>query len=414
MPSDTRATLRQLILDHGRTLATDPRRCEAMLRDLCADQRREVNLLINALREQIGADLLTSAEPVAMRLARLSRRLEDHLSLKPEAAVWAVETWALVLGVIEHPQPVAPTPAPSAPAPMTPQPAARPRVRTPPAPPPPAVPDIHGWSAAQVQRQQQSAAEALSLPVAFCDRLAQGGLGPELMVIPAGSFLMGSPEGEEGRFDWEGPQHRVTLARPFGIGRFTVTFDDYDAFCAVTKREKPDDQGWGRGRQPVINVSWDDAAAYCQWVSAQTGQGYRLPSEAEWEYGCRAGTTTPFHFGATLSTAQANYNGNDTYGSGALGQHRRRTVAMGSLPANPWGLHEIHGNVWEWCEDCRNGSYDGAPTDGSASRHGDCRRRVLRGGSWYSDPRGARAAIRSGSAPEDRSYCYGFRLARTL
>jgi len=308
MPSDTRATLRQLILDHGRTLATDPRRCEAMLRDLCADQRREVNLLINALREQIGADLLAtrSAEPVAMRLARLSRRLEDHLSLKPAAAAWA-----LVLGVIEHPLSVAPRPA------------AKRRVATKRSPPPSGVPDIHGWGAAQVQRLQQSVAEALSLPVTFRDRLAQGGLGPELVVIPAGSFLMSSPEGEEGRDRCEGPQHRVTFARPFAIGRFAVTFDDYDAFCSATKREKPGDAGWGRGRQPVIHVDWDDAVAYCQWLSQQTGQGYRLPSEAEWEHACRAGTTTPFHFGETITTNQANYYGDFTYGKGVKGKYRR-------------------------------------------------------------------------------------------
>jgi len=286
---------------------------------------------------------------------------------------------------------------------------------TPSAPPPSAVPDIHGWGAAQVQRLQQSVAKAVSLPVAFRDRLAQGGFGPELIVIPAGSFLMGSPEGEEGRLDEEGPQHRVTLARPFAIGRLAVTFDDYDAFCAATKRERPDDdEGWGRGRQPVINVSWNDAVAYCQWLSAQTGQGYRLPSEAEWEYACRAGTATPFHFGETISTDQANYDGNDTFGRGVQGKYRGRTVEVGSLPANPWGLHEVCGNVWEWCEDCWNDSYAGAPTDGSAWRHGDCCSRVLRGGSWDGSPGFARAAIRNYFSPENRIQDYGFRLARTL
>jgi formylglycine-generating enzyme required for sulfatase activity len=224
---------------------------------------------------------------------------------------------------------------------------------------------------------------------------------------------MGAPEGEDGRSADEGPQHRVTIARPFALGRYAVTFEEYDAFCA-TGRDEPADRGWGRGRRPVINVSWNDAVAYCAWLSEQTGQAYRLPSEAEWEYACRAGTATPFHFGATISTVQANYNGNYAYASGAKGEYRERTVAVGSLPANRWGLHEVHGNVWEWCEDCWNDSYQGAPTDGTAWRHGDCQWRVLRGGSWNNNPRDARAANRYVSTPENRTYYYGFRLARTL
>jgi formylglycine-generating enzyme required for sulfatase activity len=119
-------------------------------------------------------------------------------------------------------------------------------------------------------------------------------------------------------------------------------------------------------RHPVVGVSWNDAVAYCRWLSDETGKPYRLPSDAEWEYAARAGTETRFHFGATISTAQANYNGNYPHGSGAKGEYRGRTVAAGSLPANPWGLHEVHGNVWEWVQDCWHESYQGAPADGSA------------------------------------------------
>jgi formylglycine-generating enzyme required for sulfatase activity len=173
-----------------------------------------------------------------------------------------------------------------------------------------------------------------------------------MVIIPAGSFVMGSPESEDERQDHEGPLHQVTLSRPFAIGRRAVTFDEYDAFCAAKGVRKPGDEGWGRGRRPVINASWDDAAAYCQWLAEQTGQPYRLPTEAEWEYVCRAGTLTPFHFGDTISTDEANCNGKIRYGRGPAGQCRGKTVPVGSLPANPWGVCEMHGNVWEWCHDC--------------------------------------------------------------
>jgi hypothetical protein len=132
---------------------------------------------------------------------------------------------------------------------------------------------------------------------------------PEMVTLPAGDFLMGSPESEEGRFLNEGPQHKITIGYRFAIGRDPVTFAEYDRFCDVTKREKPMDRGWGRGRHPVTNISWDDAQAYCGWLATETGKPYRLLSEAEWEYACRAGTVTPFSFGATISTDQANYDG---------------------------------------------------------------------------------------------------------
>ncbi len=157
--------------------------------------------------------------------------------------------------------------------------------------------DLHGQPAAFVQQRQRETAEALGLPIAFVHRLKDGSQGPAMLVIPAGRFLMGSPAREIERFGHEGPQHPVTLARPFAIGRYAVTFAEYDAFCAGTRRPKPGDQGWGRGLRPVINVSWDDAVAYCAWLSQQTGRAYRLPSEAEWEYAARAGTTTAFWWG---------------------------------------------------------------------------------------------------------------------
>jgi formylglycine-generating enzyme required for sulfatase activity len=218
---------------------------------------------------------------------------------------------------------------------------------------------------------------------------------PELVALPAGDFLMGSPEDEEGCSDDESPQHRVTIGYRFALGRYPVTYDEYDHFCTAAKRKKPGDEGWGRGRRPVINVSWLDAQAYVEWLAKETSKPYRLPSEAEWEYACRAGTTTPFSYGETIITDQANYDSHYTYGKGAEGVYRwRRTTEVGSFAANPWGLYDMHGNVWEWVEDVWHGNYEGAPADGSpwtnvlgkeSSSH-----RVLRGGSWEDDPRGGR------------------------
>jgi formylglycine-generating enzyme required for sulfatase activity len=236
---------------------------------------------------------------------------------------------------------------------------------------------------------------------------------PEMVVIPAGEFMMGSPEDEPGRFDDEGPQHKVVIAHPFAVGKYAVTFDEWDAYVNDTGGYRPDDEGWGRGRRPVINVNWEDAQSYVKWLRERTGKDYRLLSEAEWEYAARAGTTTPFWWGASISLDQANYNGNYTYADGGQkGEYRQKTVPVDSFKPNPWGLYQVHGNVWEWTEDCWNDNYNGASTDGSPRRAGNCSRHVLRGGSWVNYPSWLRAAYRSGWYV--RLYFAGFRLARTL
>ena len=168
--------------------------------------------------------------------------------------------------------------------------------------------------------------------------------------------MMGSPASETERTPREGPQHRVTFARPFAVGKFAVTFDEWDACVADggCNGYKPKDEGWGRDKRPVINVNWDDAQAYVAWLSRKTGKTYRLLSEAEREYVTRAGTTTPFWCGPSISTSQANYDGNHTYGSGSKGEYRQKTMPVDSFQPNPWGLYQVHGNVWEWTEDCLN------------------------------------------------------------
>ncbi|SUS04851.1 putative Serine threonine-protein kinase pkn1 [Candidatus Defluviicoccus seviourii] len=231
---------------------------------------------------------------------------------------------------------------------------------------------------------------------------------PEMVVIPAGTFLMGSPESEEGRTDAEGPQHTVTIGRRFAIGRFPVMFDEYDHFCALTKREKPKDEGWGRGKRPVINVSWFDAVAYCEWLAKETGQPYRLPSESEREYACRAGTTTRYWWGDAITPKNANY------AESKLG----KTTEVGAYPANPWGLYDINGNVCEWVADVWHDSYQRAPADGSAWTDGEGKDsspyRVLRGGFWYRTPEGWASAVRYCGSPDSRGPDGGFRVARTL
>lgn len=241
---------------------------------------------------------------------------------------------------------------------------------------------------------------------------------PEMVLIPAGSFTMGSPESEKGRQSYEGPQHRVTIAKPFAAGKYAVTFAEWDACVAAggCGGYRPGDRGWGREDRPVINVSWNDAGAYAAWLSKRTGQSYRLLSEAEREYVTRAGTVTPFWWGDAIKPDQANYDGTaDVYkGGGEKGEYRQKTVPVKSFAPNAFGLYQVHGNVWEWVEDCWNENYGGAPADGSAWITENCSRRVLRGGSWGIGPKVLRAASRSGYFPTLRDAYTGFRVARAI
>lgn len=222
---------------------------------------------------------------------------------------------------------------------------------------------------------------------------------PDMVVLPARRFLMGSPE--EVGYDAEHPQHEVVLTRNFALARCPATFEEYGYFCEQTGRKRPSDEGWDRGWRPVINVSWKDTQAYCAWLSQTTEQDYRLPSEAEWEYACRAGTTTPYAFGDQITNKDANFLGS-------------QTTEVGHYPANPWGLHDMHGNIWEWIEDCWNKTYDDAPTDGSAWLQGDCSTRIVRGGSWISPPELLRSAYRNWIRSEFPTNYIGFRVARKL
>lgn len=234
---------------------------------------------------------------------------------------------------------------------------------------------------------------------------------PRMVVIPAGEFTMGSPPSELGAE----AQHRVTIAAPFGVSKFEITFAQWDVCVADggCNGYSPDDEGWGRGQRPVINISWEDAKAYATWLGNKTGKPYRLLSEAEWEYAARAGTTTRYPHGEKVSPDEANYD-RGVDGSGDV--NREHTMPVGSFAANDFGLHDMHGNASEWVEDCWHDEYSAkAPTDGAAwLEGGSCAGRVVRGGSWEDSEVELRSAARTGGNKEDRFYTDGIRIARSL
>ena len=242
---------------------------------------------------------------------------------------------------------------------------------------------------------------------------------PEMVVVPAGVFLMGSPEHERGRGKDEGPQHRVEFLKPFAVGKFEATFAQWDACVSEGGcTHKPSDEGWGRGRRPVINISWNDAKQFVAWITKKSGKPYRLLTEAEWEYAARAtrgaDAPQPFATGATINYKQANYDANFTYGDGRMGIYRQKTLDVGSLPKNAFGLYDMHGNVWEWVEDCYRDSYVGAPADGSAVTSLSCTLHILRGGAWNYQPQYLRSAYRYATPPGVRMENAGLRVARGL
>jgi formylglycine-generating enzyme required for sulfatase activity len=233
---------------------------------------------------------------------------------------------------------------------------------------------------------------------------------PEIIVVPAGKVTMGSPASEPGHDPKENPQHTVTFARQFAVGRFALTFDEWDACVADGGcfGYKPLDAGWGTGRRPVINVSWDDAKAYVTWLSRKTGKPYRLLTEAEYEYAARAGSQSAYYWGNDIGKGNANCNSCGSQWDG------KQTAPVGSFAANAFGLYDMAGNVLEWVEDCINNNYNGAPTDGSAWTSGNCNARVGRGGSWDDAPQVLRSAFRGGGTPGVRLSGLGFRVGRTF
>lgn len=234
----------------------------------------------------------------------------------------------------------------------------------------------------------------------------------DMVAIPGGKFLMGSPENEPFRSESESPQHNVTV-KPFFMGKFPVTQAQWKAVTALGKVNidlNPDPSHFKGANRPVETVSWHDAVEFCDRLSQKTGKIYRLPSEAEWEYACRAGTTTPFYFGETITTDLANYNGSYTYSSSPKGEYRKQTTDVGKFPANPFGLFDMCGNVWQWCQDEWHNNYNKAPVDGSAWLDSYKIAFSLRGGSWNFFPGSCRSANRIRNLADCRSSNFGFRV----
>jgi len=226
---------------------------------------------------------------------------------------------------------------------------------------------------------------------------------PEMVVLPPGQFAMGSPDADPDAYPDEKPAHMVTIAYPIAVGQYPITFAQFDYFCEQSGYAKPNDEGWGRDRSPVINVSWVGAKVYLRWLSRKLKIRYRLPTEAEWEYACRAGTKSRFYVGNDLTTKHANY-----------GENRSTTSRVGSYPANPWLLYDMLGNIWEHVEDVWHDNYVGAPNDGGAWTVGDPTQRVVRGGSFSYPAKDNRAAVRCKHGKKTPDIHHGFRVARAL
>ncbi len=258
---------------------------------------------------------------------------------------------------------------------------------------------------------QHEAAKAAGVPVHLTNSI-----GMKLILIPPGEFMMGSPDSEEKRGSHEGPQHQVRITKPFYLGVYQVTQEEYERVMGTNPSYFKTASGQDTSRFPVEQVSWDDALKFCRKLSAlpserSAGREYRLPTEAEWEYACRAGTTTPFHFGSVLNGRQANHDGNRPYGTSEKGPYLERTTTVGSYSANGFGLYDMHGNVWEWCADWYDEEYyANSPVDdpqGPASGSD----RVYRGGCWGNSAGSCRSASRRRLTPVFRGINLGFRLA---
>ena len=231
---------------------------------------------------------------------------------------------------------------------------------------------------------------------------------PEMIVLPPGEFMMGSPANERAPLGNEGPQHKVTIAKPFAVSKFVVTFDEWDACVVLGGCSQASDSGFGRGKRPVINVTWDDAQQYVAWLSRMTGHPYRLLTEAEWEYAARAGSATAYFWGDEIGVRNANCKGCGNEGE------NRETSPVGLFKPNAFGLYDMLGNVWQWVEDCYHGDYEQAPADGSAWIGEDCSIHVVRGGAWNLEPQFVRSAFRVRFTTAGRDFNLGFRVGRTL
>jgi len=366
-----RQQLQYIITQYGRAVCDDPRRCEALLKDLCPENKREVNVLVIALKSKVAEDLMKASASIPKELlfTRLLKRLEDDYGLAEKISFWAIESWAFVLGIS---LPALPSPA---------------KVRQ---PEPPSQPII----TPQPLMQNKP------------DSVFTNSLGMKFVYIQSGTFMMGSPKNEPERSDDE-TLHKVTLTEGFYMQTTQVTQKQWKAVMGNNPSYFKDCDNC-----PVEQVCFYDVESFIEELNWKEGTNkYRLPTEAEWEYACRAGTTLPFSFGICLSTDQANYNGNYPFKRCPKGQYREKTVPVGSFPPNAWGLYDMHGNVHEWCQDLYGGAvYMSEQTDPINNGNGSSL--VIRGGCWFHGADDCRSAKRN-RVPHNHSHnSVGFRLVR--
>jgi len=273
-----------------------------------------------------------------------------------------------------------------------------------------------------IKALQQKTADQYNLPVYFSDTLKSGSKGPELAVIPVGQYEMGSTYKEFGHSKEEHPQHYIQIQKPFAIGRYTITADDFELFCKETEWSIRPDLIWSQGQEPAINLRLVDVKLYLKWLSEQTGENYRLPTEAEWEHAARSGTTTAFHFGDEVTCKEVHFNALFPYNEAK--QKKRwymprctpspKPIEVGSKPANSWGLYEVHGNVWEFTDTHWRTSHLNSNRDGSSPSNINTPWYVTKGGSWFDDAIHSRSAARKRRSFEEMDTNLGFRVVRDI
>jgi len=389
--NEARRQLIEIVKTYGIQILDEPKKVEGLLRDFCGDCKKEIFSIVNALKEGVAKDLANSTKGSTTKLVagRLCKKLQDDLALSEEASIWSIESIAIALGIISEKE-------------------------------------ATGVGKAQVERKPAETETGTTYRQDNRESKIKTSNGYELIYIEGGSFIMGDTWGDE--YSDEKPTHRVKLTYDFCVGEYPVTFDEYDRYCRETGTEKPYDSGWGRERRPVINVSWFNAIEYCNWLSEKEGlskvydnkgtllgkdgrvttdpskvAGYRLPTEAEWEYAARGGNKSKGY----------KYAGSDTVSDVAWYYENSgdKTQEVGKKAPNELGLYDMSGNVWEWCSDLY-GSYSSPAQINRYNTSGSGR--VLRGGSWVSSTADTRVASRSADSPTYTGYDLGFRICRTV
>lgn len=397
-----RQTLRDLVRTHRLSIIEEPVRCKGMLKDLCGEYRREISGILIALEEDVPTQLLHPPVSVEMLRTQLSQKLQDDRGLAADVAIWSVDTWAFALDLITQTQ-LRPVSLPIASPNLSTHPEDLPISRLNPSQLLPL-----SFTVLTLDDRGQTISRQNHQNHCFIEEIGTG-VQLEMMFVPRGIFWMGSPENEPHHTPLEDPQHQVVVSS-FWMGRYPITQAQY---LAITGSNPSSFKDPPVSNLPVENITWLEAKHFCNQLSQMTGRHYRLPSEAEWEYACRAGTTTPFHFGETITPDVANYNGKSIYNSGPQGQYLKKTVPVGSLAysVNSFGLFDLHGNVAEWCEDVWHDNYQGTPIDSRAwIVSGNSQDKVVRGGSWHQGSWHCRSAARGSKRFNQRSSTIGFRV----